>query len=312
MKINDPPILETLKATVGIDSIHISIKMNKYDLERFCKDNDYVYKEKKSSNYQRIWLLVLTDGEPITATYHFRSKTIKFEIGNLLNYSTNFHRHEFIQKLFSYFFDREFTLRRIDIAVDINKKRDDLMIKNLSKNLSKQRVKATTYDNAKAHVFIAYDKSDQLKIFSTDLCRLEWRVATQLTSWKVNDCLSNKDSFDKLVKKVDEHFRNKIEIYSNDGLTQYIPNIDIESVLTDFIAFAQGDDYKYKNHFRIKEAIEKRDRFFTWMNENKLTPTKVNRFVKGRRAAVYKEIGLDDETFKKAVNFYKAIRNFKF
>ena len=44
LNINSPPVIkhEALRATIGVDSVHISIKMNRCDLERFCKDNDYV------------------------------------------------------------------------------------------------------------------------------------------------------------------------------------------------------------------------------------------------------------------------------
>ncbi|QSZ42844.1 hypothetical protein GJV85_12235 [Sulfurimonas aquatica] len=230
-----------------------------------------------------------------------------------MNYSTNLHRYELLQELFSYFSDRKISIGRIDIAVDINKKRDDLIVKNLSKTISNnQRQKSTTYNNARGHVFTAYDKSAQLKIFSTDLTRLELRLSSQLTSWKVTDLIENRNSFEKVIKKTDEYFRDKIEVYSNDGLTKYTLNIDVDSVLTDFVAFAHGDTYKYKDYFRIKEALEKRDRFLSWMKANKLKPMKVNRFVKGRRAAICKELSLDSKTFNKAVDFYKAIPNFKF
>ena len=314
LNINAPPIIkqEDLKVTAGIDSVHVLIQMNKFDLKRFCVNGRYVCKAKKVLTYQCKWFIFLADGEPITATYHFKSRTIKFQIGKLLNYSINHNRYELVQQLFTYFSDRKISIGKIDIAVDINKKRDDLIVKNLSKIVSKKRVKSTTYDNAKGHVFIAYDKSNQLEIYSTDLSRLELRLNTQLRSWKVNDFMNNKHSFDKLVKMIDEYFRDKVKVYSNDGLTQYALNIDVDSVLTSFIAFAHGDTYKYKDHFRIKEAVEKRDKFFTWMKANKLTPKKINRFVKGRRAAICKELGLDSKTFKKAVDFYKAIPNFKF
>ena len=313
MKINDPPeVVEILKASVGVDSIHVLIKMNKFDLIRFCEYKKYSYKSKVNFKYQRKWLIFLPDGEPVTATYYYGSQTIKLEIGKLLNYTENKCRYEFIQQIILYFSDRKISIGRIDIAVDINKKRDDLIIKNLSKLLSSERVNSTTYNNAKGHVFIAYEKSYQLKLYSTYLTRLEVRLNTQLASWKITDFLSNRDSFEKLVKKVSEYFKNKVEIYSNNRLEKYTLNIDVNSVLSDFIEFIHGGIYKYKDHFRIKEAIVKRDKFINWMKVNNLTPQKINCFVKGRRAAVCKELGLDPKTFKKAVCFYKAIPNFKF
>jgi len=246
IKINAPPAIkqDVLKAIVGIDSIHILIKMNRADLKRFCIDRGFRYKSKVDIRWQRKWFIFLAEGEPITATYHSRSRTIKFEIGKLMNYSIKQNMHEFTQQLVSFFADREQTVGRIDISVDVNKKRDDLIVKNLSKIISNKRVSSTTYHNAKGIVFIAYDKSYDLKIYSTDLTRLELRLSTQLTSWKVKDFLSNRKSLDKLVKKVDEYFRNKVEIYSNDRLTLYTLRItDMESVLLDFVAFVHGDTF---------------------------------------------------------------------
>lgn len=286
--------------------------MNKFDLIRFCEYKKYSYKSKDNFKYQRKWFIFLADGEPITVTYYFSSQNMKFEIGKLLNYTENKCRYEFIQQIILYFSDRKISIGRIDIAVDINKKRDDLIIKNLSKLLSSKRVNSTTYNNAKGHVFIAYDKSYQLKLYSTDLTRLEVRLNTQLASWKITDFLNNRDSFEKLEKKVDEYFRDKVKIYSNNRLEKYTLNIDINAVFSDFIEFIYGGIYKYKDHFRIKDAVVKRDKFINWMKVNSLTPKKINRAVKGRRAAVCKELKVDPKTFKKAVCFYKAIPNFKF
>ena len=315
IKINGSPETKqkVLKATVGIDSIHVLIKMNRFDLKRFCIYKGYPYKEIiVKSDHQRKWYLFLQDGEPVTATYHFKSKTMKLEIGELLNYSIKRAPHKFTQELFSYFSDREISIGRLDVAVDINMKRDDLIVKNLSKIISTKRVKSTTYNNAAGHVLVAYDKSAELKIYSTDLTRLELRLNTQLSNWKVTDFTSNRKYYEKLVTKVEEYFSDKAEVYSNDGLTRYLMNLDMSSVLWDFIAFVHGDRYKYKDYFRIKEAVEKRDTIFRWMEANKLTPKKINRFVKGRRAAFCKDLGLDSKSFKKAVDFYKAIPDFKF
>jgi hypothetical protein len=315
IQINAPPDKKqkVLKATVGIDSIHILIQMNKADLKRFCIDRGCVYKSKHNIKYQRKWFLFLADGEPVTATYHFRSRTMKFQIGKIMHYySIKQAPHTFIQELLSYFVDRKVSIGRLDVAVDINMKRDDLIVKNLSKLVSSKRVSSSTYDNATGHTFIAYDKSAELKIFSTDLTRLELRLTSQISNWNVKDFLENKQSFVKLAKRVNEYFREKVEIYSNDRLTRYLLNLDMNSVLGDFVAFAHGDNYKYKDHFCVKARVLKRDDFFRWMKTEKLTPKKINRFVKGRRAAICEELGLDTKTFKKAVEFYQSIPNFKF
>ena len=53
IKINAPPIIkeEVLKTTIGIDSIHILIKMNRADLKRFCIDRGFRYKMKSYVGY---------------------------------------------------------------------------------------------------------------------------------------------------------------------------------------------------------------------------------------------------------------------
>ena len=309
LTINAPPV--KLKATMGVDSVHILIAMNKFDLSRFCIDKGYRYKTKQGGKYQRKWFIFLQDGEPVTATYNLGSKTTKFEIGNLLNYNISHLRHKFIQQLVLYFLDRKSSIKRLDIAVDINMKRDDLIVKNSSKITSTQRVNSSTYNNANGHVFVAYDKSSQLEIFSTDVTRLELRLNSQLDSWKVTDFLSNKKEFDKLIKKIDDYFKHKVEIHSNDRMTQYSLNIDTHSVISNFVAFVHGDSYKYKDHFRVTQAIQSRNRFYEWMKLNNLTPLLINHFVKGRRADVCKELELNSRTFKKAVDFYKSITNIK-
>ncbi len=316
-KINDPPGLkkEVLKATVSIDSIHIRIKMNSSDLKRFCIDIGCKYEMKRLSLYQCKWLLFLEDGEPITARYHCRSKTMKFEIGNLMNYSENHHRYHFIQKLVAFFSHREHRIARIDISADVNKRWDELIVDNDAKIRSLNFVSSTLYYNSTGSTFTVYGKSEQMQIYSTDVTRLELRLKSQLSSWKVTDFTENLESMEKLSKRIEEYFSQKIQVYSVDGSTLYSLKMEkINTVLKNFIAFMHGDSIpEYKDHFRIRQAVEKRDRLFKWMRENRLSPTKVNRFIKGRRSAVCKELNLDPKTLKKAIKFYtKAIPNFKF
>lgn len=318
-KTDDAPGLRTegLKATIGVDSIHIRIKINSSDLKRFCVDAGCKYAERRLSLYQRKWLLFLEDGEPITARYHFRSKTMKFEIGNLMHYSKIQHRHHFIQALVAFFSDREQRISRIDISADVNKRWDELIVDNDAKIRSLNFVNSTLYYNSTGSTFTVYDKSGQMQIYSSDVTRLELRLKSQLSSWKVTDFTENLESMEKLSKKVEEYFSQKIQVYSVDGSTLYsLKMAKIDTVLKNFIAFMHGDSIpEYKDHFsfRIRQAVEKRDRFFKWMKENRLSSAKVNRFIKGRRSAVCKELNLDPKTLKKAIKFYtKAIPNFKF
>jgi len=309
--INAPPIKEKkLKVTIGVDSIHIRIDMNKADLARFCKDKKYVYKEETSSSkYNRKWFIFLADGEPVTTTYHSGSHMMTFEIGKMMNYSLISNYRLVLQQLISYFHDRKMTVGKLDISADTQILCDNLIIKQ--DNLI--RCHSTTYANEKGYKLIVYDKSQDLAIFSTVLTRFELRLKKQLSDWKVTDFLSSKESVEKLIDKVIDKFTQEIEIYSTDRLTKYVvDSSDIETVLLNFVGFLYGDSFQYKDHFSIKEAVKKRDIFQDWMKRNRLKPSGINRFIKGRRAAICKEIGLSGKTLKKAISFYKAIPNFKF
>lgn len=289
--------------------------MNSSDLKRFCIGIGCKYEVKRLSLYQRKWLLFLAEGEPITARYHFKSKTIKFEIGNLMHYSKIQHRYHFVQALVAFFSDREQRISRIDISADVNKRWDELIVDNDAKIKSLNFVKSTLYYNSTGSTFTVYEKSEQMQIYSTDITRLELRLKSQLTSWKVTDFPENLASLEKLTKKVEEYFTQKIQVYSVDGSTLYSLKMEkIDTVLKNFIAFMHGSSIPdYKDHFRVRQAVEKRDRFFKWMRENKLSPAKVNRFIKGRRSSVCEELNLDSKTLKKAIKFYtNAIPNFKF
>ena len=291
--------------------------MNSSDLKRFCIDIGCKYEMKRLSMYQRKWLLFLDGGAPITARYHFRSKTMKFEIGNLMHYSKIQHRYHFIQKLVAFFSDREQRVSRVDISADVNKRWDELLVDNHAKIKSLNFVNSTLYYNCAGSTFTVYAKSEQMKIYSTDVTRLELRLKSQLSSWKVTDFTGNLKSMEKLSKKVEEYFSQKIQVYSVDGSTLYsLQMTKIDTVLKNFIAFMHGDAIpEYQDHFsfRIRQAVEKRDKFFKWMKKNRLSPAKVNQFIKGRRSSVCKELNLDAKTLIKAITFYtKAIPNFKF
>ncbi len=291
--------------------------MNSSDLKRFCIDIGCKYEMKRLSLYQRKWLLFLEEGEPITARYHFRSKTMKFEIGNLMHYSKIQHRYHFIQKLVAFFSDREQRVSRVDISADVNKRWDELLVDNHAKIKSLNFVNSTLYYNGAGSTFVVYAKSEQMKIYSTDVTRLELRLKSQLTSWKVTDFTGNMKSMEKLSKKIEEYFSQNIQVYSIDGSTLYsLQMTKIDTVLKNFIDFMHGDAIpEYQDHFsfRIRQSVEKRDKFFKWMKENRLSPAKVNQFIKGRRSSVCKELNLNAKTLKKAITFYtKAIPNFKF
>ena len=95
--------------------------------------------------------------------------------------------------------------------------------------------------------------------------------------------------------------------------TFYLSQTDIEKVLEDFIAFLHGGEIpKFKDHFKVRHAVSKRDKFLEFMKQHGIKKAEdINIFSKGRRSAIQNEIDMDPKTFKKAVNFYKGIPNFK-
>jgi hypothetical protein len=303
-----------LTTTVGIDSIHIQIQMNKTDLKRFCNDMGCKYKQISHTKYQRKWFIFLADGEPLTAVYHFSSKTIWFEIGGLLNYTIS-NKHLFTQKLVSFFSDRKQSILKVDIAMDVAKLRDDLIVKvNDKKIKSYKRVFSTTYYNKRQFTLIVYDKSQYLGIFSNDLTRFELRLSGgQLTSWNVKDMTNNKASLDKIVIKVQEYFRKQVKIYSTNRLTEYVLKTDdVLLALMNFVAFLQGSEYSYKDHFKIKKAVKKRDIFQCWVKRYNLRPKTVDVFVKKRKKkSICNEISFDNKTLNKALKSFKGNPIFK-
>ena len=288
--------------------------MNNVDLERFCNDRGCKYKNILYTKFQRKWLILLADGEPITAVYHFSSKTMRFEIGGLLNYSIS-SKHLFTQEIVSYFSDRKQSIARLDIAMDVAKTRDDLMVKvDDIKLKSYERICSSTYFNQKTSVLVVYDKSQHLGIFSKSLTRFELRFSSaQLRSWGVTDIMSNILSLNKLSKKMQKYFSDNVKIYSNDRLTQYSLNTDdVSLALMNCVAFFHGDQYRYKDHFKIRYALERRDRFLCWVKYHKLTPNTIEHFVKKmKKKNICDELSFDHKTLAKALEFFKGNPIFK-
>ncbi len=303
-----------LTTTVGVDSVHIQIQMNKMDLKRFCNDRGCRYKSNSITKFQRKWLIFLADGELVTAVYHFSSKTMRFEIGGLLNYTISA-KHSFTQELVSFFSDRKQSISRLDVAMDVAKIRDDLMVKvDDIKLKSYRRMHSSTYYNKQASVLIVYDKSQHLRIFSKSLTRFELRFRSiQLRSWDVTDMMSSIVSLEKVSIKVRNYFYDNVKIYSSDRLEEYsLKTDDVSLALMNCVAFLHGDKYKYKDHFKIRQAVGLRDRFQHWVKYNKLAPNTIDYFVKKmKKKNICDELSFDHKTLKKALKFFKGNPIFK-
>ena len=307
---NDPPT--HVKMSIGIDSVYLQFKgINKFDVDRFCGERKMRYEnESNRDNYQREWRIFLAGGQPITVVFHFASKTITFQIGKLMDYTIFNEQHKLIQDLMQEFSDRPVQVSRLDFAVDM---KNDLVSRG---NPMANIVGSTHYYNNKVDgtVFVSYDKASQLGIYSTPLTRHELRLTKKLGQWGVKNFIDDRDSMVKLAVKICNEFKKSIKNHTDNRCDTFrLSPMHIEKVLEDFIAFLHGGEIpKLKDHFKVREALTKRDEFLGWMKSNNIDKAGyINTFAKGRRSALQNELGIDPKTFKKAINFYKGIPNFK-
>ncbi len=314
--INAPPTRK-LKSSVGIDSIFLQFKgVYKSDIDHFCREMSLSYKGNEQGKYIRKWTIFLTGGQPITVVYHFKSKTTTFQIGKLMNYSRNLNdQHRFLQQLMRHNSDKKMQISGLHFAVDVKEPISSLVIKSNLDLKSEKPVGSTVYFNRpNGTVFTVYDKGTQMQIYSTTLTRFELRLEQQLRQWKVQDFTENRKSLEKLASKIERYFEEAIGIYTVDRRTHLaLDTGNVVKTIEDFIALLHGGSLpEIKDHFKVYRALQARDSFLTWMIDNRIKyPKDINTFVKGKKAACLRELGLDHKTFNKAVQFYKGIPNFK-
>jgi len=210
-----------------------------------------------------------------------------------------------------YFSDMALQISGIDIAVDsklpwqkfCKKLRDGVKIYDSS----------IYYNEKYKTVFLVYSKSQHLSIYSTSLIRFELRLRYKLGQWKVKDCPLDRSSLLKLVKKIENSFELAVQKYCEDTRIKIQLNFHLQETMEDFVAFLHGDSFKaIKDHHKIRQALEKRDKFLNWMKKHRIAnPKRINSYVKGKKEAMRAEIGIGAVSFNKAVNFYMGISNFK-
>ncbi len=309
-----PPSVRPLNATVGIDSVYLQIKgVNKIDLDRFCRNFGLKYTDADKGKYQSQWKIFLAGGQTITVIFHFTSKTTTFQIGRLMDYSiSGGDPHKLIQNLIQTFFDRRIQISGLDFAVDTK-----MVSAPYQGRLRKEvkLVKSTIYYNKPNNTtFTIYDKALKMGIYSIPLIRFELRLRQVLGRWRVNDFINNRQSLEKLARKIDNEINEGLHAYTYDTKTSFsfIP-FNTVKVLEDFIEFLQGGNIPpIKDHHKVRQALEARDTFFSWMRAQRIAdPKRINAYAKGKRAAVQAKIGVDPKTFKKAVKFYEGIPNFQ-
>ncbi len=309
-----PPSVRPLNATVGVDSVYLQIKgINKIDVDRFCISHGLKYGEYKRKDYHTEWKIFLAGGQPITVIFHFNSKTTTLQIGGLMNYSmSGGDAHMFIRNLMRTFLDRRIQISGLDFAVD-TKMVSAPYQGELRKEVELDRG-TIYYNNPNNTVFTVYDKALKLGIYSNPLIRFELRLRQELGRWKVNDFMSSRNSLEKLAVKINKEMNEGLHTYAHDTNTSFsLAPFNIVKVLEDFIEFLWGGNIPpIKDHHKVRQALEARDAFFTWMKAHRIAnPKRIDAYAKGKRAAMQKEIGIGHTAFRKAVIFYEGINNFK-
>ena len=317
-QINAPPPPRRLKSTTGIDSVFVQYRgINKSDVDRFCRDYGWSHKSEERGKYTRKWKIFLGGGHPITALYHFASKTTTFQIGKLMNYSRNLNdQHDFVQKVVHHFSGQRMRISELHFAIDLKIPIDSVLLSSPLKLKSNKQVGSTRYLNmSDRNVIAMYDKAVQMQIYSTDLTRLELRFGRdQLSRWNVQDFINDRTSLEKFASHIMRYLDEGICISTVDKRVRLKPDMgDTVNILEDFVAFLHGGNKPVpKDHFKVRSALQARDVLLLWMRNKGIRDIgSANTFVKGKKAQCLKELGIDHKTFNKAINFYKGIPNFK-
>ena len=235
-----------------------------------------------------------------------------------MNYTTHLReQHTFLQQLIRFFSENTMRIPSIDIAVDIKEPADRLTIDDRAPLKSKQVFNETTYYNRKnGSVLCVYNKAVKMRLFSTSLSRLEIRFPRALMRrWRLQDFPENRKSLERLAHRIESVYTDEVALYTIDKKHRLKLDLgDMVAILEAFVAFLHGDKLPVvKDHFKIMQAILRRDRFFNWMSHHGIKDVAdVASFVKGRKAELLEELGFDHKTFNKALKFYRGIPNFKF
>ena len=132
--------------------------------------------------------------------------------------------------------------------------------------------------------------------------------------WRLQDFSENRKSLERLAGKIESVYMDEVALYTIDKKHRLKLDLgDMVSTLVSFVAFLHGDRLPVvKDHFKIKQAVLRRDRFFNWMSYHGIKEiADVSAFVKGRKAELLEELGFDHKTFNRALDFYRGIPNFK-
>ena len=319
--MNSTPV-KYLKSEEGIDSIHVEIPVNFHDIRRFCdharigKLNE---KLKWAEGEQETWKRkgkIFIMGDPISVTYNVRYKRCSFEFGGFLDYTKYHYKLQLLQILLHFFHDRSYTVCRIDYAVDVNKRHDELL--SDIRGYSPIFVGSTIYFNQdsgskmpeRLSTLALYDKSAQIKLFSTPITRIEFRLfRSELTRLGLNNMFDSREALMKTANLIYSTLEHRLKLYSLDGKFIYSIKTDAVKTLEDFVVFLHSDEPTiYRDDpFRIQFGLMLSKRVLDWLKREGILAMDVKKHVRGKKITTCKSLGLDPKTFDKAIAFFNAI-----
>ncbi len=304
--IRDGPIL---KSTEGIDSIHIAIEINFYDVQRFCNDQKIKWEESEKTKWQRKGKIFLA-GDPINVTYHFRSKRSTLEFGGFLDYTKDSNKLQLLRTLVHYFPDRYWSVSRLDYALDVNMGWDMFLpdMRGSTLGFSGTTTYFNYFDNRKRRqklfTVVVYDKARQIGLFSTPLTRIELRLLRpELKRLKLMEMFDSEATLMKAANLIYSTLETCLKLHSVDGGFVYRIKTDVVATLQGFLEFLHSDmpTICRPDPFRIHYGLTLSKRVIDWLNEEDILPQDAKKHLKGKKIATCKSLKLDRKTFDKAI-----------
>ena len=311
-RIRDGPILRSVE---GVDSLHVDLRINFYDLERFCTEQKIKWEKGEKSKWQRKGKIFLA-GDPVTVTYHLTTKNCTFEFGGFCNYSTNLHEHYkllLLRTLIQYFPDCSWSVSRLDFTIDISMRWDMFLpeMRGITPEFSESTIYFNNFNNSKKRkklsTIVIYDKARQIDLFSTPLTRVELRLfRPELKRLNLMEMFDSEEILMKTSNLIYSTLETRLRLYGVDGKFVYRIKTDVVATLQGFVAFLHSDmvDIHRPDPFRIHYGLKLSDKVKKWLEEKGISSVKeVAKEVRRKKMAICNDIGVDPKTFDKAIVF---------
>jgi len=305
-------IESSMRSTEGIDSLHIDIEINFYDVQRFCSDQKIKWEEGEKTEWQRKGKIFLSGGKPINVTYHSRSKRSTFEFGGFLNYNKDPNKLQLLRNLLHYFPDRSWLVSRLDYAIDANMRWDMFLpeMRGITPDFSESSVYFNKFskskDRKKLLTMTIYDKASEIGLFSTSLTRVELRLfRPELRRLNLMEMFNSEEILMKTANLIYSMLETHLKLHSIDGKFVYRIKTDVVATLQGFVAFLHSHmlDIHRPDPFRVHFGLELSERVVNWMKKEGITLHNVAKKTRGRKISLCREIGIDPKTFDKAISF---------